>query len=259
VITRAQFEQLTQAINPTNGMNAPLPADAKRQIASRYSQFLALADEAKKQKLDATPQAEALKQFAEMQALAQLYMNTLQAKSAPTEAEVEKYYNDNRARFEKMTVERILVPANPGPDAKGVTTETMKQTAQKIYDRAKAGEDFNKLQKEAFSAAGIPTAPDAKMVLNPASLPPSQKSVRELKPGAVSEMFSEPSGFYIYKMVSSETTPLATVKTEIERALQRQKFQEAAQKTIESVKPDFNEAYFGPNPKPTQGVPAERD
>jgi hypothetical protein len=139
-----------------------------------------------------------------------------------------------------------------------VTADSLKQTAQKIYDRAKAGEDFNKLQKEAFTDAGLSSAPDAKMVMNPASLPPSQASVRQLKPGEVSPMFSEVSGEYIYKMVGSEVMPLATVRTEIERNLQRQKFEQEAKKAIDAVKPDLNEAYFGPPPTPGKG-PAERD
>jgi len=257
VITRADFERLTSAINPSNGINPPLPPEARRQVATRYAQFLAFAEEAKKAKLDQTPQAKDLVHFAELQALAQLYASDLQAKSAPSAAEVQKYYDDNRARFEKVTVQRILVPSNPGPDAKNVTPESLKQTAQKIYERAKAGEDFDKLQKEAFTAAGITSAPESKLVLNPAALPPQQQSVRQLKPGETSQLFSEVSGSYIYKMVSTETTPLATVKPDVEKALQRQKFQDAIQKMIESSKPDLNEAYFGPAPK--GGVPTERD
>jgi parvulin-like peptidyl-prolyl isomerase len=88
------------------------------------------------------------------------------------------------------------------------------------------------------------------MVLNPASLPPQQQSVRQLKPGEISQMFSEVSGFYIYKMEGTEVTPLESVRTEIEKALQRQKFQETVQKMAEQAKPDLNEAYFGPAPKP---------
>ena len=256
VLTRAQFEKLTAAVNPSNGVNPPLPPEAKRQIATRYSQFLAFADAAKKANLDKTPEAQQLVQFAEMQALAQLYVNSLQTKSAPTAAEVQKYYDNNKARFEKITVRRILVPANPGPDAKNVTAEQLKAEAQKIYDRAKAGEDFDKLQKEAFAAAGINSAPESKMILNPASLPPQQQSVRQLKPGEVSQLFSEPSGSYIYKMEATEVKPLDTVRPEIEKALQRQKFQETVQKMAEQAKPDLNESYFGPAPKP--GV-MERD
>jgi parvulin-like peptidyl-prolyl cis-trans isomerase-like protein len=250
VLTKAEFEKLTSAVNPSNGLNPPLPPDAKRQIANRYAQFLALSDEAKKANLDKTPEAQELLHFAAVQALAQLYVNSLQAKSLPTPAEVQKYYDDNHARFEKITVRRILIPANPGPDAKNVTPDQLKQTAQKIYDRAKAGEDFDKLQKEAFTAAGINSAPDSKMVLNPASLPPQQQSVRQLKPGEVSQLFSEVSGSYIYKMESTETTPLASVRPEIEKALQRQKFQETVQKKVDEAKPELNEAYFGAQPKP---------
>lgn len=258
VVTRAEFDRLASALNPQNGTNPPLNPEMKRQIATRYSQFLTLGENARKQGLDKNPRAQELIHFAELQALAQLYMSELQAKSTPTAAEVDKFYTDNRPRFEKMTVERILIPANPGPDAKGVTADSLKQTAQKIDDRAKAGEDFNTLQKEAFAAAGLSSAPDAKMVLNPASLPPSQASVRQLKPGEVSPMFTEPSGEYIYKMVSSEVMPLASVRTEIERNLQRQKFEQEAKQAIDAVKPDLNEAYFGPPPTPGKG-PADRD
>jgi hypothetical protein len=249
VVTREEFDRLSSALNPAAAGNAPLTPDMKRTLATRYSQMLALGEKARKENLDKNPRAQELIHFAELQALAQLYMSDLQAKAKPTPAEVDKYYADNRARFEKVTVERILVPANPGPDAKNVTQDFLKQTAQKIYDRAKAGEDFNKLQKEAFSAAGINAAPDAKLVLNPAALPPSQQEVRQLKPGEVSKLFTEPSGAYIYKMQSSEVTPLDTVRKEIETALTRQKFEEEARKQIDAVKPDLNEAYFGPAPK----------
>ena len=253
VVTRAEFDRLASALNPQNGTNPPLNPEMKRQIATRYSQFLTLGENAKKEGLDKNPRAQELIHFAELQALAQLYMSNLQAKATPTAAEVDKFYADNKPRFEKMTVERILVPANPGPDAKGVTAESLKQTAQKIYDRAKAGEDFNTLQKEAFTDAGLSSAPDAKMVVNPASLPPSQAAVRQLKPGEVSPMFTEASGEYIYKMVSDETMPLASVRTEIERNLGRQKFEQEAKKVIEGVKPDLNESYFGPPPTPGKG------
>jgi parvulin-like peptidyl-prolyl isomerase len=259
VITRAEFDRLANSINPSNsGANQPLRPEAKRQIATRYSQYLAFADGAKKQNLDQTPQAQELVHFAGLQALAQVYMNYLQGKSTPTPEEVTKYYDDNRARFEKITVRRILIPANPGPDAKNVTPESLKQIAQKLYERAKAGEDFDKLQKEAFTAAGISTAPDSKMVLNPAALPPQQQAVSKLKPGEISQPFTEVSGTYIYKMESSETTPLAAVKSDIEKVLQRQKFEETVKKMLDTLKPDLNEAYFGPAPA-QGGVPAERD
>lgn len=259
IITKAEFERLANSINPSNnGANQPLRPEAKRQIATRYSQYLAFADGAKKESLDQTPQAQELVHFATLQALAQVYMNHLQGKSTPTSEEITKYYNDNRGRFEKMTVRRILIPANPGPDAKNVTPESLKQTAQKIYERAKAGEDFDKLQKEAFTDAGISTAPDSKLVLNPAALPPQQQAVTKLKPGEISQPFTEVSGTYIYKMESSETTPLTAVKSDIEKVLQRQKFEESVKKMLDTLKPDLNESYFGP--APAQGaVPAERD
>jgi parvulin-like peptidyl-prolyl isomerase len=248
VITRKQFEDLVSVVNPQTGFNPPLTNDAKRRIATSYARFLAFSDQAKKEGLDKTPEAGKMKEFAAMQAMAQLYINDLQSKTKPTEAEVEKFYNDNKTRYEKINVRRILVPASGGFGAKDVTPEKMKETAQKIYDRAKAGEDFDTLEKDALAAAGQNTSYETKLTLNPTALPQTQQSVKELKPGEVSQLFAEPSGYYIYKMEGSETTPFAQVKPQIEQELHQKKFQEALQGQMEKIKPDFNEAYFGPAP-----------
>jgi parvulin-like peptidyl-prolyl isomerase len=247
-ITRKQFEDLVSVVNPQTGFNPPLTNDAKRRIAMSYARFLAFSDEAKKEGLDKTPQAEKMKQFATMQAMAQVYINNLQDKTKPTDPEVEKFYNDNKSRYERITARRILVPTSGGFGAKDVTPEKMKDVAQKIYERAKAGEDFDKLEKDALTAAGQNTSYETKLTLNPTALPQSQQSVKDLKPGEISQLFSEPSGYYIYKMESSETSPLAQVKPQIEQELHQRKFQEALQGKMENIKPDFNEAYFGPAP-----------
>ena len=55
------------------------------------------------------------------------------------------------------------------------------------------------------------------------SLPPGHQAVMELKEGEVSEVISDPSGNYIYKMVSKETMPLDSVKTEIKNTISAQR------------------------------------
>jgi len=84
--------------------------------------------------------------------------------------------------------------------------------------RAVNGEDPDKLQMEAYTEAGLPgTTPYTKMEkMRRDTLPPQHEKVMNLKPGEVSEIFSDPGGaYFIYKMISKETLTLEDVKTEI--------------------------------------------
>ncbi|MGA8300284.1 MAG: peptidylprolyl isomerase [Terriglobales bacterium] len=148
--------------------------------------------------------------------------------------------------------------------------EAMKKEAAKLRTQLIAGEDPEKLQKAAFAAGGLPgTPPPPKMEkVRRTSLPPGHQAVMELKEGEVSEVISDPSGNYIYKMVSKETMPLDSVKTEIKNTISAQRYREAMQKFQNNA--ELNDAYFGPTrgpgmpmpprgPRPAPNKPAEDD
>ena len=108
----------------------------------------------------------------------------------------------------------------PTEAQKKAAEEAMKKVAADLRDRAAKGEDPDKLQKEAYAAAGLPgNAPNTKMEkVRRTTLPANHQSVMDLKPGEVSEVISDPnSGHYIYKMVSKETLSLDAVKPEIQQ------------------------------------------
>ena len=54
------------------------------------------------------------------------------------------------------------------------------------------------------------------------TLPEAHESVFDLKPGEVSQVFSDPGSLYIYKLVSIRQVPLSEVKATISSTLQRQ-------------------------------------
>src|SRR5208283_997069 len=117
--------------------------------------------------------------------------------------------------------------------------------------RAVKGEDPDKLEKEAYAAAGLPgTAPTTKMEkFRRTALPANHQAVMDLKPGEVSELISDPnSGYYIYEMVSKETIPLDTVKPEILKVISNQRYRDNMQGFQSNV--DLNDAYFGPVQNP---------
>ena len=131
----------------------------------------------------------------------------------------------------------------------------MKDEADRLRARAVKGEDPDKLQKEAFVAGGLPgTPPPTKMEkVRRTSLPASHQSVMDLKVGEISEVISDPSGNYIYKLVSKETLPIENVKTEIRNQLSSQRYRDAMQGFQNNA--DLNDAYFGPARGPGMAVP----
>jgi len=123
----------------------------------------------------------------------------------------------------------------------------MTKLAADLRARAVSGEDPNKLQQEAYAQSGFgETMVDTKMEkVRRATLPPQHEAVMNLKPGEVSQVFSDPSGaHFIYKMISRETLTQADVKDEIRSAISRQRFQESMKPFEGNVV--FSDAYFNP-------------
>ena len=133
----------------------------------------------------------------------------------------------------------------------------MTKLAASLRARAAKGEDPDKLQKEAYAAAGLPgNAPNTKMEkVRRTTLPTNHQAVMDLKPGDVSEVISDPnSGHYIYKLVSKETLTLDSSKTEIRTAISSQRYRDTMQNFQGNV--DLNDAYFGPTRAPGMPPPA---
>jgi len=89
------------------------------------------------------------------------------------------------------------------------------------------------------------------------TLPAKQAdAVFGLKAGEVSPPLEDASGFDIYKVVSKDQVPLDKVHDEIKATLGREHFRETIEKVRNSVKPTYNDAYFGSaTPPATAGAP----
>jgi len=257
VITREQFETILNAIQQPN-----MPARAKRQFATRYASVLVMAQQAHEMGLDKGPGFEEQMNLMRLQVLSREVNRSVQEKASQiSDKDVEDFYNGHKADFEEADLYRIVIPKNQQPPAsktklsdaeeKKLTEqgqEAMKALADKLHTRAVAGEDFTKLQEEAFQAAGVKTkAPSVTMNdMRRNSLPPNVASVMDLKEGEVSQVFSDATGFTIYKVKKKETEPLDKVKEEIRGNLRAQRVQDAMQNIEHSATTSLDDSYFGP-------------
>jgi hypothetical protein len=275
VITRAQFEKLAESLQP--GMSPAI----RRQLATAYSRMLRMSTVAEKRGLDKQPKFEEKMNFARMQVLSGELSSALQEDAGKvTDGDIADYYKKNEASYEQATFARIFVPrakqivnpvvkpkagakagakATPTSSANKPPTEAQKKASEEamtklaagLRARAAKGEDPDKLQKEAYVAAGLPgNAPSTKMEkVRRTALPANQQVVMDLKPGDVSEVISDPnSGHYIYKLVSKETLSVDTVKPEIRSTISSQRYRDSMQGFQGNV--DLNDAYFGPTRNP---------
>jgi hypothetical protein len=269
-ITRAQFEKIA------NGLSPNVTPQLKRQLETALPRFMAMSEIAKEKGLDKTPRYQELIKIVKMQVLTQELQRSAQEQSDKvTPEEVEKYYKDHTDAFEQYSLDRLFVPrfkqAEPDSKPEGQMTdderkkkeaddkakqEQGEQDLTKLADtlraQAASGEDFTKLQKEAFEAAGEkvenPTVNLPKV--RRTGLPPAHAVVFDLKVGEVSQVISDNGGHYVYKVVSKEVLPLDQVKDEIHNKLKSEQMKAIMDKYNGSFEAVPNEAYFGPPQAP---------
>jgi len=264
VFTREQFEKLLNAIQPN------MPPRGRRQFANRYVNALVMSQKAKAEGLDKTPSFEQRLALARIQILSQLLNQSIQEKASQvSDQDIQDYYDKNKADYDEVALHRIFIPRTQQHDSKVKLSPAeqekadkageaaMKAEADKIRARAAAGADFEKLQAEAFVAAGIKSkAPSTDMgKVRRNGLPPSQVSVMDLKAGTISEVISDQNGYLVYKAGAKDTLALDGVKDEIKGTLRGQRMQAQMQEIEHSSTTTLNEAYFGPDVAQRPGMP----
>ena len=241
-------------------------------LAGQLPGLIAMSEAAEEKGLEKTVRFEETMKFLKMRVLSSELQHAVQeeADNVP-EQEIDEYYKKNPEAYEQFSLERLFIPRFKQENTEKVNPEEKlseeQQKAKDAADRAKqeqgeqemtkladtlraraaAGEDFTKLQKEAFEAAGMKM--DAPTVSLPTvrrtGLPPGHVAVFDLKVGEVSQVLSDNGGHYVYKVVSKQVLPLDQVKPEIHATLKMQRMKEMMDKYTNSYKAETNEAYLG--------------
>lgn len=271
VVTREQFEKMISVIQPN------MPKPQQKQFASRYVNVLLLADKAHDLGLDKGPAFDEQMYLARIQILARLGGEQMQKDAGKvSDSDIDAYYNEHHGDYRTITYERIYVPKqkqldtaaqkpnDPDAQKKGqASQEEMKAEADKLRARAVAGEDFSKLQQEAYDFAGTKlkanNAPVQKV--RKTALPATDAAIFDLKKGEVSQVLNDPQGYMIYKIEDFQDLPLSDVKEEVSRTLQGEKIRKASENLQKTAASDtsYDDAYFGVPAPPTlknRGEPA---
>ncbi len=271
VITRAEFEKTVNALQPN------MPKPQQKQFATRYVAALVLAQRAHALGLDRGPDFDEQLQLQRLQLLARLAGENMQKEAANvSDAEIEAYYTQHSNDFQSISYDKLYIAKAKqadvaaqkptGPDAqksREASEAAMKEEADKLRARAAAGEDFVKLQQDAYDFAGQKLKAQADSVrvnnVSKAHFPPSDASVFDLKVGEVSPVLNNPQGYMIYKIEAKQAQPMADVRSDITRILQQQKLQAASQDLQKTAteKTTYDDSYFAVPAAPSLKNPGD--
>jgi PPIC-type PPIASE domain len=247
VLTRQQFETMLEGLSVTTQVTSQA---AKRSLAEGYVQLLALADAGEQAGIDKDPRFQELMEIVRVRTLAEAYRHSLDAKYAnPSDAEIAAYYSQHQEEFEQLRIDRISIPFvnhKVPPSGQAAFAKKARAAADKIRERAAAGEDMHKLQEDVSIELGLtmPATTDLG-ARKKGTLPPAvENDIFNLKPGQVTKVEEEQTGYNIYKVRSRDTMPLEVAKKDIVRELHQKNLQEAIKQIMGNVHTKLNEQFF---------------
>jgi len=176
---------------------------------------------------------EQLRQDIHANLLSEKLYNEVTKNTKVTDAEIAKYYNDNKSTYtqqESRDIRHILV--------------NNKKLADDIEAQLKAGADFTKLAKKYSKDPG--SAPNGgKLTISKGqTVPEFDKVSFALKTNELSKPVHTTYGWHIIQALSAvkpaKTTPLADVKETIRQSLIQKKKTDAMTKWLDGVKKDFS-------------------
>ena len=265
-LTRAQFETLWTTFNrqPGAGPVVEQPAAARRSMATTYGSMAILSQEARKRGLDKTPEFQLQMKVLRMQLLAKAVQEKIKQQYAePTAAEIQKYYNDNKASFQELSLHRLQIPKR-GPQPASVEGKPAAEAvtispadAEEFRKRAAAGEDFDKLQKEVVEKLQFKTTPPVTSGKRRHGEFPAQEEgeIFALAPGTVTRVMDEGSSYVIYKIDDKRTLTADEVRGNISRTLAELNIHDAEAKLENSADKKLNPVYFSDAPKKEAPMP----
>ena len=256
-ITRKEFERLLHALNPGGQSVSP---NGRQNLAQAYVEALAFEDAAGKAGTEDTEEFREVMFWVRLRTIADLYRRNLQEKyRTPEPEEIDSYYQQHLASFERVHLLRILVPREnfSGGDKNEFNKKAL-AAAEAARTRAMNGEALEQIQKDVYAGLGLdhPPATDLGTYQRADFLEKEAADVFSLQPGEVSPLETEIKSYVIYKVASKETLTEAQVKAEIIHEISQQKYRDALKAVMDSAHADFNEQYFGPMaPKPPIEAP----
>ena len=258
--TRAQFEELLAAL-ADNGRPVPNAA-AKRQVAQQFGQLMALAQEARKRKLDQLPSSKEMINIQVDSVLATALQRQVADEVKPDAAAMHAYYDEHKAQYEQVKASHILIRYKGSqvplrPNQKDLTEEEALAKAQDIEKQLAGGGDFAALAKAESDDTGTANSGGALPPFSKGQMVPEfEQAVYSQQVGKISSPVKTKYGYHIIKVEERGTKTFDEAKSDIERQIKPEMVRAAMNQLEKQTPVTLDDSYFGPAmPSPPPAAP----
>lgn len=203
------------------------------RLRQQLAEIRILAERARQEGLDRDPGVSMQLQYFPLSVLREALLRDLQAKVKVSDEEIQEFYQRHRSEFDQVRARHILFNTKPplGSDGKpspAPDPAAVRQKAEAVLKRARAGEDFAQLAKEFSEDPGSKEQGGDLGFFGKGQMTPKFEEVAfSLSPGTISDIVETPFGFHIIKVEERRSAPLdQDLKGVIENRLRRRKHDE---------------------------------
>jgi peptidyl-prolyl cis-trans isomerase C len=248
-VTRAQFEELLAAL-ASNGRPVPNAA-AKRQVAKQLGELHAVAQEARKRKIDQSSAVKQLLAIQTDQVLATELQRQVAGEVKVDDTAAHAYYDAHKAQYEQVKAYHILIRFKGSqvplkPNEKDLTDEEALAKAKEIHKKLADGGDFAAIAKAESDDVGTAVTGGA--------LPPFSKGqmVKEFEDavysqpiGQISDPVKTKYGYHIIKVEERKSKTFEEARADIDKQLKQQLTRDAMDRIEKETPVTLDDTYFG--------------
>lgn len=222
----------------------------RKIFADQLAKMFALADEAKRRKMDDTAAYRAQVELQKENVLAATLATSINTDTKVDDATLHAYYDAHKNEYDVVKARHILirfkgsqVPLKPG--GQDLTEEQALAKANQLEARLKAGEDFAKLASAESDEPNANVSGGAVGEFGHGQMVPSfDEAAFKATPGKITEPVKSQFGYHIILVESHRTKAFDEVKAEIERKLRPQEAQKALEAIQKSAKVVYDTVFF---------------
>jgi hypothetical protein len=241
-VSKAEFDALVSALDPN------MPESSRISLASEYARLLIMAAAAQQRGIDQTEDFKTLVKYATLQLLSTRLVRDINGhpNKVVSEADIDRYLSDHEGDYQQVTFDKVVLPKNSGIAGKSISAEAY---ANELHRRAVNGESFTKLQAEVTGLSAQDAAGHGRVgPISCLSLLESQRQVCRMKPGEISPVLQDQTGFSILKLVALQAVLRDQAKAQVRELLKRQALQTEIESVRTPVALNLDERYFGKLP-----------
>jgi peptidyl-prolyl cis-trans isomerase C len=248
-MTVGQYNQLVDSL--PEQYQATARGAGKRQVVEQLINLKAMAQEARRRKLDQDPGYKAQVAFQSENILASVLFRDMSANLKIENADAQKYYDEHKGEYERVKARHILIrtkgSAAPAGGKKELTDEEALEKVKALRARIVAGEDFAAIAKtESDDTGSGATGGELNFFSHGQMVPPFEKAAFALPVGQVSEPVKSQFGYHLILVEKHESKTLDEVRPEIEKKLRPELAKQAVDNLRKQTPVKVDDSFFGP-------------